>query len=64
MDVNPYYNEGATGILEIGYAKGLKHADGYPGEHRLREILDDILFANPDYRYTIDLLDMRHPKRV
>lgn len=58
------FNEGATNVLEIGRAGGFNQAAGYPGAIRLREMLDDVLLANPDYQYTIDLLDMKHPKRV
>lgn len=63
-DVNPYFNEGATNVLEIGYAGGFTPTTGYPGEMQLRTMLDDVLLANPEYKYTIDLLDMRKPKRV
>lgn len=44
--------------------KRFRKAHGYPGGVKLQQMLDEIKNANPDHRYTIDLLNMKKPKRV
>lgn len=58
------HNEGATNVLELGFLGGFREKNGYPGAVELQRMLDEVKAANPAHRYTIDLLNMKKPKRV
>lgn len=64
MSVEVPHNEGATNVLELGLFGNLRKAQGYPGGIKLQKMLDEIRNSNINHRYTIDLLNMKKPKRV
>ena len=58
------HNEGATNVLELGFLGNARAKSGYPGAQEVQRILDEVRKANPQHSYTIDLLNMKKPKRV
>lgn len=58
------HNEGATNVLELGFLGNARAKSGYPGAQEVQRILDEVRKANPQHAYTIDLLNMKKPKRV
>ena len=63
-DVQIPHNEGATNVLELGFLGNARAKTGYPGAQEVQRILDEVKKANPQHAYTIDLLNMKKPKRV
>jgi len=64
MSVEIPHNEGATNVLELGLFGNFRKAQGYPGGVKLQKMLDEIRNSNINHRYTVDLLNMKKPKRV
>lgn len=58
------HNESATNVLELGFLGNARAKSGYPGTQEVQKILDEVRKANPQHAYTIDLLNMKKPKRV
>lgn len=58
------HNEGATNVLELGFLGNARAKSGYPGAQEVQKLLDEVRKANPQHAYTIDLLNMKKPKRV
>jgi len=58
------HNEGATNVLELGFLGNFRKSQGYPGAVELQKMLNEVRVANPNHQYTIDLLNMKKPKRV
>lgn len=51
-------------LFKFGIKIPYNKSQGYPGAVELQKMLNDLLVANPNHRYTIDLLNMKKPKRV